>query len=212
MLYRIGACAIALSLLVALPLAAQEEEAGFTPLFDGKDLAGWEIMGTQGAWSVQDGTIYCSGEGVGYLRSKEQYTDFELRLDYKIAPRTNSGIFLRAAEQGNPGFSGMELQIMDDAGRPPDSHSTMSVYAAVAPTKNPAKPAGEWNSVDVTLKGMHLTVVLNGETVIDRDLSDPNIDTEGHPKLTDRAKTGYIGLQDHGGVVWFRDIRIKKLP
>jgi hypothetical protein len=211
MFYRIAACAMVLSLLVAVPLAAQVEEAGFTPLFDGKDLDGWDVMGTKGAWSVQDGAIYCSGEGVGYLRTKDQYTDFELRLDCKIAPGCNSGIFLRAAEKGNPGFSGMELQIADDAGRPPDTHSTMSVYAAVAPTKNMSKPAGEWNSVDVTLKGMHLTVAFNGETVIDRDLSDPNIDTEGHPKLTDRAKTGYIGLQDHSGVIWFRDIRIKKL-
>lgn len=192
-------------------LSPEEGEQGFVPLFNGRDLSGWQVIGAP-SWKVEDGVLVCTGEGGGWLRTDKQYENFVLRLEYKISPRGNSGIFLRATERGNPAFSGMEIQILDDHGREPNKGSSGAIYAAVAPAKNMSKPAGEWNRVEIICSGRWLVVTWNGAEIMRVDLSDDSIDTGGHPKLSQRARKGYLGLQNHGARVEFRRIRLKELP
>lgn len=189
-----------------------EKREGFVSLFDGQTLSGWTIMG-DASWSVQSGMIVCSGKGGGWLRSNNKYRDFILRLDYRIGDGGNSGLFLRATEQGNPAFTGLELQILGDHGGPPSKHSTASVYDAIAPSANLSRPGGEWNSYEVIYIGNTLTVLLNGRVVVMADLFDKalNESLAEERRFWNRAPEGYIGFQNHGAKVEFRDIRIRPL-
>lgn len=196
---------IYLAMLVTSILFAGEggKWEGFVPLFNGKDLAGWHIMGTK-AWIVENGVLVCTGKGGGWLRSAEQYEDFVLRLEYNISKGGNSGIFIRASDRGNPAYTGMEVQILDSHKRRPTTSTAGAIYGAVAPSKEASKPAGEWNEVEITCKGPIVIVVLNGEKIVEVNMDE-------HPQLKGRLRKGYIGLQNHGTRVEFRNIRIKLL-
>jgi len=239
MLRTIGLGVVAAVLLVSAgvllgdePIVTEQEKAeGFVPLFNGKDFTGWIMQGKP--WEIKDGVMICPGKGYGWPRTKEDYENFVLRLEYKISPHGNSGIFIRAAPQGNPAFSGMEVQVLDDYGRPPNKHTAGALYAAVAPCKNASKPAGEWNEVEITCDHRRVKVVMNGVTLYDINLDDPELDKEiasyvhpvrikgkdgkmitvqkPYPPLKTRARKGYIGLQNHGHRVEYRKIRIKVL-
>ena len=204
--------------LVAVWAVGQEKEEGFISLFNGQDLSGWHVTGgprdAAKAWSVKDGVIDCSGkpEG-GWLRSDKAYRDFVLRLEYKIGPRKNSGIFLRATQRGNPAYTGMEIQVFGDhPAAAPSRHGNGSVYGAIPPTSNPQK-LDDWNEVEIELRGMHLKQSLNGIEIMDVRLDDPewNKDLRKRREFTNRAPEGYIGMQNHGSPVQFRNIRIKPL-
>lgn len=182
---------------------SQQAEEGFVPLFNGKDLTGWHVMGSP-SWKVENGILVCTGEGGGWLRSDKQYENFVLRLEFRISKGGNSGIFIRSALEGNPAFTGMEVQILDDHGRAPSPHTTGSIYDAVAPRKNMSKPAGEWNFVEIICSGPWVVVAMNGEEIVRTNMDE-------HPKLKGRLRKGYIGLQNHGARVEFRNIRIKEL-
>jgi len=223
-------CSFAMSVLLALVAmrsVAQEKEEGFIALFNGKDLTGWAITGgpkdADKAWSVKDGVIDVTGKPSGsWLRSEKTYKDFILRLDYKIASKGNSGIFLRALEKGNPAYSGMEIQVSgDDPNRAPSVGSNGALYGAIAPTTSPLK-LGEWNQVELELRGMHFTERQNGVTVMDARLDDRALNerlaapagkkpADKNRNLTERAPEGFIGLQNHGSPIQFRNIRIKPL-
>src|ERR1700694_4625997 len=130
--------------LCANGLTHQERKEGFELLFDGKTLTHWHSIkqtADAGAWRARKGVLTW-GKGGSWLASDDTYYDFTLRLEYRNGPQSNSGIFLRASPSGNPAFSGMELQILSDAGKPAGVHSTGSVYGAVAPAKNMAKADG----------------------------------------------------------------------
>ncbi|MEZ8222026.1 protein of unknown function (DUF1080) [Candidatus Fervidibacteria bacterium JGI MDM2 JNZ-1-D12] len=187
----------------AVAIWTQQAEAGFVPLFNGKDLTGWHVMGSP-SWKVEDGILVCTGEGGGWLRSDKQYENFVLRLEFRISKGGNSGIFIRSALEGNPAFTGMEIQILDDHGRDPAPYTTGAIYDAVAPKKNMSKPAGEWNFVEIICSGPWVVVAMNGEEIV-------RVNMDEHPKLKERLRKGYIGLQNHGSRVEFRNIRIKEL-
>lgn len=206
---------------------AQEKRDGFVPLFNGKDFSGWVVTAgppdAAKAWTIRDGIIDVSGKLEGsWLRTERTYKDFILRLEYKIAHLENSGIFFRALEQGNPAYSGMEIQIHgDDPWRPPHINGNGALYGAIAATSTPAKN-GEWNEIEIELRGMRLKEKINAVTVMDVQLDDPVwndrlVQPQNAPpsikytKLTDRVKEGYIGLQNHGSPVQFRNLRIKVL-
>jgi hypothetical protein len=195
-------CMACTGLLAALSAAAEPE--GFRPLFNGKDLTGWKPTGKPEAWSVRNGMIEANGRSGGWLLTEGEYEDFVLKLQYKASPQCNSGIAIRSALTGNPAFTGMEIQVLDDYDKTPDKHSSMSVYASVAPKKNVGRPAGQWNDVEITCKGRQLRIVWNGELV-----QDVNLDA--HRELAKRLGKGHIGLQDHGHYVWFRNIQIRPL-
>lgn len=188
----------------AQPKQAPKDEEGFVPLFNGKDLSGWHVMGTQ-SWEVKDGVLICHGKGGGWLRTEREYENFILRLEYRISKGGNSGIFIRTSLKGRQSQTGMEVQILDSYGRKPTTTTAGAIYGVVAPTKEASKPAGEWNEVEITCDGSRVTVILNGEKIIDVNMDE-------HPQLKERLRKGYIGLQNHGSYVEFRNIRIKELP
>ena len=126
---------------------------------------------------------------------------------------SNSGIFLRSLPRGNPAFSGMELQILSDHGKPAGVHSTGSLYGAVAPSKNMAKPDGEWNRVEISVVNRRLISIWNGEKILDVDLDDPQYAKAQEKPLAGRSPHGHVGLQAYasGAPVEFRNLRIHVL-
>ncbi len=211
---------LAVSIAVADHHAKSEEKAddGFVPLFNGKDLTGWK---TEGNWVVgEDGLLEIQpvkGKGgwkryKDYLYTDKQYENYVLSLEYKLPRNGNSGLHFRIAGPGDdwgkidPVSKGIECQILDSHGKPDDKmshHDCGGIIRTSPPSKNMAKPAGEWNKMVLTCNGQNITVVLNGEEII-------NIQQD-EGEMKDRPLKGYIALQDHGMQSWFRDIKIKEL-
>src|SRR5260221_4993068 len=194
-------------------LTHQERKDGFESLFDGKTLSKWHSIKQSpdaGAWRVRKGVMTWE-KGGSWLATDDTYYDFVLRLEYRTGPGSNSGIFLRAGRTGNPAFTGMELQILSDAGKPADVHSTGALYGAAAPTKNMAKPDGEWNQVEVTGIKREDSATWNGEKILDVPLDDPKYHNAQERPLAERLPFGHIGLQAYssGTPVAFRNIRVK---
>jgi len=197
---------------------AGEGAEGFVPLFNGKDLGGWKIyQGRPEGWAVRDGLLVCTGKGGGWLGTRRDYANFVLRLEYRLRPHGNSGVYLRAPEEGHISRVGMEVQILDDdhpgyARLKPWQYAG-SLYGVVPPARRACKPAGQWNALEVQARGRRLVVVLNGQTVVDADLDvplkDPAVARE-HPGLA--RSTGRLGLQSHSEPVEFRNVRVKELP
>ncbi|MFN0009771.1 MAG: family 16 glycoside hydrolase [Planctomycetota bacterium] len=176
-------------------------EAGWSPLFDGESLRGFEEHGTSGSWRARDGILSClSGPEGGDLRTLADYEDFELRLDFKIARMANSGVFLRAKRDGsNPAYSGCELQILDDFDWERETGTklepwqlTGSLYGAIpAAAPGALNPPGEWNTYEILFLGKRLAVALNGRTLYDVDVES----IRAEPPFRARARAGFIGLQ-----------------
>ena len=180
------------------------------PMFNGKDLTGWK---TTGNWKVEkDNTVALHprpGERGwqrydAYLTTDRKYKDFILDLEFKFKKGGNSGVFLRVADPKSQVNSGFEVQILDTHGKKKfGAHDCGGVIGTAGPSKNMVKPAGHWNNYTITCIGPQLTVVLNGEQIIDLDLSKS--------RLKDRPPAGYIGFQDEGKFIWYRNVRIKEL-
>lgn len=212
--------ATALLLLLSLGQSQHAEENkadDFRPLFNGKDLAGWRVMQSKVEnWTVEEGLLVCTGKGSGWLGTEKEYADFELRLEYKLPPGGNSGVYLRAPDEGTISRTGMEIQILDDdhpkyAGIK-DWQRTGALYHIAAPKVRAIKPAGEWNEMNIRLKGRKLAVAVNGKDVVTTDLDECLKDAaiaKEHPGLA-RTK-GRIGLQNHSARVEFRNLQIKEL-
>lgn len=209
------------SLFLTAPSApGQSTEAGFTPLFDGTTLDGWTVVGQRGeGYAVKDGVIYCAKGGGGKLLTDKQYDNFVLRFEFKMPPEgANNGLGIRTPKEGDAAYVGMELQILDEKAALAGKWGTLrenqyhgSVYDVLPAKKGAMKPAGEWNSQEVTARGSRITVVLNGETILDEDLSkvtDPEV-LKKHPGL--KNTTGHIGFLGHNDYIEFRNIRIKEL-
>jgi hypothetical protein len=164
-------------------------------LFDGRSIDAWTVQHEDrpSGWSVEDGLMTNQAKA-NNLVSKQQFKDFRLEAEYKVAEQSNSGIYLRGR---------YELQILDDHGKPAEEHGHMSIYARLAPDVNASRPAGEWQTVAATILGNRLTVVHNGQKVHD------NVAIEG---ITGGAldaredEPGPIMLQGDHGKVWFRKI------
>ena len=185
-------------------LTAEERKEGFELLFNGKDLSDWKTVGTAEAWSVEGGLLTSNGEGHGWIRPDGAFTDFVLRLDYRISPSGNSGIFLRTSEEGRPAYQGMEIQLLDDRLAPPTTKSTGAIYDAVAPKVSAAKYTDSWNSIEISCQGNTLRAALNSREIQNCDLSTV-------PTLKDRLKSGFIGLQNHGSRIEFRNVKVKRI-
>jgi hypothetical protein len=200
--------------------AASKAEAGFTPLFDGKTLNGWQVVNPRGeGYGVKDGVIFCAKAGGGKLLTDKEYGDFVLRFEFKMPPEgSNNGLGIRAPKEGDAAYDGIELQILDEKaalagkwGTLRDAQYHGSVYDVFPAKKGAMKPAGEWNQQEVTAKGRHITVELNGQVITDVNLdtvTDPEV-LKKHPGLSRTA--GYIGFLGHNDYIEFRNIRIKPL-
>ncbi len=194
--------------------SSEREDDGWVSIFNGKDLTGWEVMGrAKDAFYAEDGVLACNGKGGEWIRYTEELDNFVLQLEYKVSRRANSGVFLRSQEKGHPAYTGFEVQILDDHGHPANTHVSGAIYDVVAPTHNMSKPTGEWNQLEITCDGPKVIVILNGTKVIDINL-DEFTKPIGKFKTpyAELPRKGYIGLQDHGFPLWFRNIRLKKLP
>lgn len=199
---------------------------GWTSLFDGKTLDGWEPADGQSGYAVKDGAITLQTQGdSGYLRTKSDYQDFALRLDFKVAEMTNSGLFLRGDRAGgDPAWTGCEVQILDDFNWERVTNSklkewqfTGSLYGSVPPAVKALKPLGEWNTYEVTYKGSRITTSLNGQKLYDVDTKDVTVPAE-HLPFEKRAAKGFIGLQRHApdsvkgdAYAWFRNVFVRPL-
>jgi hypothetical protein len=219
--------ALALALLLAAPadntLTEQEKKDGWLLLFDGKTLDGWMTSsGKPSQRPVEDGCLNPRKCGGYMLVHKEQWENFVLSLDFKISKQCNSGVFVRTYSLTprpgkDVGFNGIEVAIDDTTGA--GYHDTGALYDLVKPTKAAMKPVGEWNHLVVTCDGPVIEVELNGEKVTRADLSqfkEPNKRPDGTPHKFDVAykdhpRTGYLGLQDHGGECWYKNIKLKPL-
>jgi hypothetical protein len=205
-------------------LSTGEVLGGYKSLFDGETLDNWTsldssstqvITGDDASFSVQDGVMYCRGEGKDYwIRENNPYGDFVLRLEYKVGENTNSGIFLRVPPDRHPAFSGFEIQVLEDHGKPPGKHSAGALYDVVAPSENASKPAGAWNEVEIRCEGPICVVVLNGKKILDVNFDDEMF----HQPIgkfdfpyKDLPRKGYFGVQNHGGKIWYRNVRVKEL-
>jgi hypothetical protein len=217
----LGLCAVGCA--SSAPPAAGD---GFVSLFNGKDLSGW-TQGPGGAWAVEDGLVVLKRGTDGqehngdYLWTKETYGDFVLELEFKVPEQANSGVFFRTADLADPVYSGLEMQVANSFGRPTTSRggTAGALYDLVAPSKNPVRKPGEWNQVRIFCKGPRVEIAVNGETVVEADLDqwkelgkNPDGSKNKFKKpVKDFARSGYIGLQDHGRPVWYRNLRVKRL-
>ncbi len=186
------------------------DAAGFVPMFNGKDLTGWQ---TTGNWLVEtDGSIALhprDGEKGwqrydAYLSTLKKYGDFVLDLEFKFEPTGNSGVFMRVGDLKDHVSSGFEVQILDSYGlEKPGHHDCGGIVRCIGPTKNMVKPAGEWNRYTITVQGRRVKVVFNGEQIIDTNLDETEMKT--------RPNEGYIAFQDEAKRVAYRNVRIKEL-
>jgi len=192
----------------------QITELGSKSLFNGKDLTGWEGAGqpAENCWRVVDGLLQCTGEKGPWIRSLEEYGDFNFRLEYQLDPGANSGVYVRVPRNGShhrkdeqEGPAGFEVQILDDAHEKyrtlKDYQYSASVYDIAGANPRVSRPAGEWNVLEINCLGGHVTTTHNGKIVVD-------IDEERNPLLKLRERKGYLGLQNHSSVVNFRNVRI----
>ena len=204
-------------------LTTAEQNQGYTLLFDGKDTAGWLLKGEKPLPStcVQDGALnpHFPNSG-GLVYTKAVYGNFVLSCDFKVSKGCNSGIFLRVGNPRDEVQTGLEIQVLDSAGKARvGKHDCGALYDAQAPTKNAMKPAGEWNHIEITADKSMVRVVLNGEPIVTADLdkyTEPHKNTDGSKNkydkpLKDFPREGHIGLQDHGGDVWYKNIKIRAL-
>ena len=170
------------------------------PLFNGSDLSGWKPQhaGLKNAWSAQEGVLVnaaVQGEhGFANLLTDAQFEDFNLKLEVNVPAKSNSGIYLRGM---------YEVQVLDSFGRKPDLHNMGAVYSRIVPSQAAAKKAGEWQTMDITLLQQHVTVILNGITIID---NQPLLGGTGGMLSSDPSQPGPILLQGNHGPVSFRNI------
>lgn len=188
-----------------LPPAPHLETLRFgTPvtLFNGKDLTGWVLTdkSRKNSFSVQEGVLVNDppkGHGhprSGNIRTVDEFEDFNLKMDVAVPQGSNSGIYLRGI---------YEVQILDSYGKDPDSHHMGAIYSRITPAVSAEKPAGEWQSFDITLCDRHVTVVLNGTTIID---NEPLLGVTGGALTANEFEPGPIYLQGDHGPVKFRNM------
>jgi hypothetical protein len=169
------------------------------PLFDGKSLDGWRLVETDAAngWSVHDGILANNQpqeegkpeKNYGNLRTVAEFEDFTLHAETRLPKEGNSGIYLRGI---------YEVQVLDSFGKPLDSHNMGAIYSRLKPTVNAEKPAGQWQTLDITFVQRHATVVLNGIKIID---NQPVLGPTGGALWPEVDRPGPIYLQgDHTGI------------
>jgi len=211
-------------LLTAFIMVGFSSNSEWTVLFDGKTvkgLRGYKQSGFSDSWEVVDGTLKTvPGHGVDLI-SEEVYKNFELELEWKVPKGGNSGIFYFATEEGNYIWqSAPEMQVVDDE-KHTDGKNTLTsagaLYALIAPSANVVKPVGEFNQVRIKVKNNHVEHWLNGTKIVEYVYgSDMMWDLVSKSKfnkmpLFAKASEGHIGLQGDHGLIWYKNIRIRRL-
>lgn len=186
---------------------------GLSNIFNGNNLDGW--TGATANYEITGGAIGCKPGKGGVLHTKDEYGDFGARLEYKLPPGGNNGLAIRYPGKGDPAYSGMcEIQILDDysyAGKLDPRQFNGSAYGMTAVHRGYLRPAGEWNFMEVAVKGSTIKVELNGTQVLDTDLSKVTEYMANSPHPGKERKTGYFGFCGHGNAVMFRNVQMKRL-
>ena len=211
-------------LLTAFIMVGFSSNSEWTVLFDGKTvkgLRGYKQSGFPDSWEVVDGTLKTvPGHGVDLI-SEEVYKNFELELEWKVPKGGNSGIFYFATEEGNYIWqSAPEMQVVDDE-KHTDGKNTLTsagaLYALIAPAANVVKPVGEFNQVRIKVENNQVEHWLNGTKIVEYVYgSDMMWDLVAKSKfnkmpLFAKASEGHIGLQGDHGLIWYKNIRIRRL-
>jgi hypothetical protein len=177
-------------------------------LFNGRDLAGWRLIekNAANAWVVENGTLanrpppHQPGQPsarTGNLRTEQEFTDFNLTLEVNVPVGSNSGVYLRGM---------YEIQVADTFGKPLDPHHMGALYSRITPAVAAERPAGEWQTLAITLVDRHVTVVLNGTTIID---NQPVLGVTGGALWSDDTRAGPIYLQGDHGAVSYRNLQLR---
>lgn len=212
--------------------ASEQSKKGWQKLFDGKTTSGWHSYGKQqagSAWKVQDGALYLdtknkTKDNGGDLTTNEEFSNFHLKLEWKISKNGNSGIIFFVNEDLSkyPASyqTGPEMQVLDNDGHADgkiNKHRAGDLYDLIASSSEPVKPVGEWNKVEIISNKGKLDFVMNGVKIVSTTMWD-----EQWKKMVAGSKfktmpgfsmykSGKISLQDHGDEVWYRNIEIKRL-
>jgi hypothetical protein len=196
-------------------LAAEPKEEGFVPLFDGKTLEGWTPNERPDAFKVDDGAIVCNGAFAHLFYTGPvngaTFKNFELRLEFKMAPSSNSGVFFHTANEGKGKLAkGYECQICGDSYKP-DPRKTGSLYA-VEDVKQSAAKEGEWSTYTIRVEGKRIVLKVNDKVTVDYTEPDNPKREKGRERRV--LSSGAFALQAHDPTskVWFRNIRVKVLP
>jgi hypothetical protein len=219
-------------------LTDKEKEEGWMLLFDGETFDGWRGYNMEAfpdtGWSIENGALKCSDSGMGEagfggdIIYDKQFTNFHLSLDWMISEGGNSGIFFLAQEipGENIWYTAPEYQILDNCSDHPDNtlgengnRRAGSLYDLIPPDPQNAKCAGEWNHSEIISYDGTIVYRMNGENTVEFHLWTDEWNQmianskfpDFNPDFADVAKTGYIGLQDHGDAVWFKNIKLKEL-
>ena len=177
-------------------------------LFNGRDLSGWRLIepNAANAWSVDHGTLANRppahepgrpGPRTGNLRTEQEFTDFQLTLEVNVPAGSNSGVYLRGM---------YEIQVADTFGKPLDSHNMGALYSRITPGVAAERKAGEWQTLAITLVNRHVTVLLNGITIID---NQPILGVTGGALWSDDSRPGPIYLQGDHGAVTYRNLQLR---
>jgi hypothetical protein len=199
-----------LSLVTTLALSATfafaADEAGFVPLFNGKDTSGWHLRRKDGhnSWSIENGILKNTvnkGEHGTDLVTDKKFWNFTVRYEFQVPDNSNSGFYLRGRH---------EIQILGDfkSGKTAKGGNG-AIYNHTAPSEFASKPGGEWQTAEATIIGNKITVILNGKKIHDNVECNKATGSEIDAKVTE---PGPIFLQGDHGTVWFRNMRIKELP
>ncbi|MDQ6829118.1 MAG: DUF1080 domain-containing protein [Gemmatimonadota bacterium] len=205
-------------------VADAKSQAGWRPLFDGTSTSGWRGYKSEtvpSGWTVIDGVL-TKNTSTDDIVSKEQFGDFELELEWKLGTGGNAGIFYRGTEEYDHIYwSAPEYQLLDDANAPDGRSRLTSAGAAYGLYPSPVgvvKPANEWNSTRIVVKGGHVEHWLNGQKLLEYELWSPDWEAKvkaskfGEWPNYGRAKSGYLAIQgDHDGKLELRGIRIREL-
>jgi hypothetical protein len=218
-------------------LSKKEKKEGWVLLFDGKSTEHWRGYGKQDfpkGWIIEDGAIKCNGSGRGEagakdggdIVTKKQYQNFELTLEWKISEGGNSGIFILSQEiEGDPIYkSSPEMQVLDNDKHPDaklgkdGNRQAGSLYDLIPAVPQNAKSVGDWNKVAITVYKGSVIFNQNGKNVVEFHLWTDDWKTmvsdskfKDWPNFIDPASKGFVGLQDHGDDVWYKNLKIKEL-
>lgn len=198
----------------ALAMLVEEREDGFKSIFNGKDFDGWQ--GATDNYEVVEGAIRCKAGKGGNLFTKKKYADFKASVQFKVPPGGNNGLAIRYPGEGNPAYAGMtELQVLDSEHEkyakldPRQYHG--SAYGMAAAARGYLREAGEWNYQEVTIQGSTIKVELNGNLILNTDLSKITEYMANSPHPGKELTEGFFGFAGHGDAVEFKELYIKEL-
>lgn len=186
-----------------------QKKRGYVNLFPKDNFDHWVIMGDPAGWNIQNGLVRSEGgKGGNWIRSKKEYKDFILKLDYRVSAGGNSGVFIRALAEGEPWVTGHECQISNEQPPRDSLHCTGTLYGNVPVKIRPDESPDVWHTYEIRCVKNRITVLVDGKKTVD-------VDQEAIDAIKDKPLSGFVGLQDshtaEGYWVEFRNVIIREL-